>query len=358
MEQRNFFKKIKRSLTRPLRKYGPVRSGAEHKKNYRRQVIKQLALLPVIGPLVISQSSSFNRLSFEEKNLFERLKTGPAGSGGEAPAATGDDPVKLPQAKIGKESISRMILGGNLIGGWAHARDLLYVSRLVTTYFTDEKIFETFARAEKHGINAFLTNPALIRVINAYWNKGLGKIKFISDCGAENIMDGIRVSIDNGASACYIHGGVADRLVETGKVEEIGRGLELIRQNGLPAGIGGHKLQTVKACVDYGLEPEFWMKTLHPTDYWSASPEERHDNIWCIDPDETVSFMKNLKQPWIGYKILAAGAIEPSKGFKYAFEKGADFICVGMFDFQIEEDVNMAMDVLNSDLQRERPWRA
>ena len=35
---------------------------------------------------------------------------------------------RLPQAKIGNLALSRMILGGNLIGGWAHSRDLVYVS--------------------------------------------------------------------------------------------------------------------------------------------------------------------------------------------------------------------------------------
>jgi hypothetical protein len=30
-----------------------------------------------------------------------------------------------------------MVLGGNLIGGWAHARDLIYVDKLVKAYHTD-----------------------------------------------------------------------------------------------------------------------------------------------------------------------------------------------------------------------------
>jgi hypothetical protein len=57
----------------------------------------------------------------------------------------------------------------------------------------------------------------------------------------------------------------------------------------------------------------------------------------------------------MGFKVLAAGAIEPADGFRYAFENGADFICVGMFDFQIVNDVNLTLDILQS-LKRNRPW--
>lgn len=319
----------------------------------RREILGGLAMLPFIGSLLPSLLDQRKWISYEEMNLLERINK-PEVSTEKAP---GED-LKVPHASIGNVEMSRMILGGNVIGGWAHARDLLYVSKLVKTYFTNEKVFETFALAEQFGINTFLTNPLLCPVINEYWKRGTGKIKFISDCGGQTLTEGIRISIDNGASACYVHGQIADDLVAAGKVEEIARGLELIRKNNLPAGIGGHKLETVKACVKEGIVPDFWMKTIHRTDYWSASKENQHDNIWCTDPDETRAFMKDLKQPWIGYKILAAGAIKPETGIRHAFESGADFICLGMFDFQIRNDVKTVVDILNSDLKRDRPWMA
>jgi NAD(P)H-dependent flavin oxidoreductase YrpB (nitropropane dioxygenase family) len=66
--------------------------------------------------------------------------------------------------------------------------------------------------------------------------------------------------------------------------------------------------------------------------------------------------MFTVKQPWIAFKVLAAGAIPPHRGFRHAFEGGADFILVGMFDWQIAEDVQITKQVLGN-LRRLRPWR-
>ena len=63
-----------------------------------------------------------------------------------------------------------------------------------------------------------------------------------------------------------------------------------------------------------------------------------------------------MNKPVIAYKVLAAGAIHPEEGFKYAFENGADFICVGMLDFQVIENVNTAGRILREKIERKRAW--
>ena len=344
----------------------------------RRQILRSLAAVPFLGAFVVAVLKSWGWRSFEEKHLGGKKAEAATGAGIEkADAATKEaDAVtsatiktfqfpslddlkgKILQAKIRDVTFSRVILGGNLIGGWAHARDLIYVSKLVKAYHHKWKVFETFLLAEKCGVNAILANPVLCGVINEYWRRNLGRIQFISDCGGSDLMRMVKQSIDSGAAACYVQGGTADRLVREGKLDDIGKALDLIERNGLPAGVGAHSIGTVKACVKHGLRPDFWMKTLHHHDYWSARPKQRHDSVWCEDPAETMDFMKGLPEPWIAFKVLAAGAIRPKAGFRYAFKNGADFICVGMYDFQIVEDVNIALGVLIEDLKRERPWRA
>ena len=336
---------------------------AANGKLSRRQLLAGLTGVPFVGAFALAMVKKHTEISHEENRLVVKMRSNEA-TMSNLPSAEKLrrqlDELKgeLPTAKIGNLTLSRMILGGNLIGGWAHARDLIYVSELVKKYHTREKIFETFFLAEGCGVNTVIVNPVLCDVVNDYWRAFSGKIQFISDCGGGDTLKMIQKSIDNGACACYIHGAVADKLVAEEKFDSIEKALELIRKNGMPAGIGGHKLATVSTCVEKGFEPDFWMKTLHPHDYWSAKAEEKLDNIWCDQPEETTAFMKDVKQPWIAFKTLAAGAIEPEAGFKYAFENGADFICVGMYDFQIVDDVNIAVELLESDLKREREWRA
>jgi hypothetical protein len=326
----------------------------------RRDLIHAAVSVPVLGGFVLAALRKRGFDSHEEKVL--RAAGGRDATSGASVKAVSDTALEqlkgqVPRSRIGKLEVSRVIMGGNLIGGWAHARDLLYMSRLVKTYHTDEKVFETLRLAEGCGVNTFLTNPQLARVIDAYWRREGGRIQFISDCGhKDDLIEGVKLSVDVGAHACYAHGGIADRLAEQGKVDVIGRAIDLIRRNGLPAGIGAHKLETVKGCVAAGLRPDFWVKTLHHCNYWSARKDVQNDNIWCVNPEETIAFMSALPQPWIAYKVLAAGAITPEEGFRFAFRNGADFICVGMFDFQIVEDVTIALAALAESRERPRRW--
>jgi hypothetical protein len=173
-----------------------------------------------------------------------------------------------------------------------------------------------------------------------------------------DIVSGIQPAIDNGAAACYIHGGVADQMVANGQIDVLGKAVDYIQEQGLPAGIAGHMVEVPKAVMEAGIEVDFFMKTLNEKSYWSAQHEPRNDSVWSETPEETAETMKAFEKPWIAYKVLGAGAIHPLDGFKYAYEKGADFLCVGMFDFQIDEDAEIAKKLLEAGVERERPWRA
>jgi hypothetical protein len=308
--------------------------------------------------IAVSAGASLGLQSFEEQNLVARMAEN--SNAGRAPGRKLNSASnKLPRGKIKDLEISRIICGGNLIGGWAHSRDLMYVSTLVKAYHTDEKVFETLELAEENGINTILTNPVSDRVMNRYWNERGGKIQWISDCASgETIEAGIKRSVDSGAHAVYIQGGLCDNAVKKDQVHLLGEALEYIKEQRVPGGLGAHRLDTVKACANGGLKPDFWVKTLHPSNYWSADIKPENDNIWSRTPEETIKYMEAMDRPWIAFKVLAAGAFHPRQSFKWVFEQGADFACVGMFDFQVIEDSLIAQDVFSKKIDRQRPWRA
>jgi uncharacterized membrane protein YphA (DoxX/SURF4 family) len=334
--------------------------------NSRRELLKGLAGIPVLalfsGALVrnISElgpdavSGATIKVDFKQKK---------------------DLKGKLPEGKLGNLNVSRMILGCNLIGGWSHARDLIYSDKLFKAYNNERKIIETLYLAEQAGINTTFMVTQYYDTFNKY--KNIYNSKMQSICQAmlpdKDFFSNINMAIDAGATAIYIQGGEGDRYCSTGKLDMINKAVEYIKKNGFMAGMGAHSIESIKAVESAAIPVDFYVKTLHHDNYWSAHPIENrveysvigpnspdhnklHENMWDLFPQQTIEYMKSINKPWFAFKVLAAGAIEPKDGFRFAFENGADFICVGMFDFQVIDNVNTASEILTSLNNRERAW--
>ncbi len=270
--------------------------------------------------------------------------------------------------KIGNLELSRLMLGGSMISGYAHSRDLRYVATLMRRYNTPEKAVETLEIAEKNGINSINTTAwDDISPLRTYWQKHGEKIKWIVAANPSPMSDNPFEQIDkaarDGAHVLYMQGVCADALVKQKNMDLMKRAVERMRGKGRPVGIGAHTLRVVVECEKAKLDVDFYQKTLHTRNYPSAQrPEEKgefgsYDNAWCYNADEVIELMKTVKKPWIAFKVMAAGAIPPREAFPYAVNAGADFVLAGMFDWQIPEDTRIFKQAL-AKANRARPWRA
>ncbi len=153
----------------------------------RREMLANLASLPFLGAFAYALFKKRQWSSYEERNLVDAVTA--ASTKTLDVASLRDLKGTLPTGKIGGREFSRLILGGNLLSGWAHSRDLIYVSQLVKAYHNKDRIFATLLVAEKCGVNTLLTNPILCTLIDEYWKRRIGKIQFISDCAGLDYDD-------------------------------------------------------------------------------------------------------------------------------------------------------------------------
>jgi uncharacterized membrane protein YphA (DoxX/SURF4 family) len=352
--------KLVRKAERPEREEGFTDGFAR-----RRELLKGLATLPFFGGMLIGSVARARSMEPDalSGSTIALKKLDLADLKGE-----------LPRGKLADLEISRLIMGNNLVTGVAHARDLHYARQLVRQYNTEEKLIETFAIGDQAGINMTTMGLGSFRQFDKYkkitGSKMMTNFQILVDLKGNDRLAFFKEAMDLGATAIYVHGASSDYLIKNGQIDLIQEAVEFVRSQGYPAGIGGHSIQVVIECEKAGFTPDYYMKTMHHDNYWSAHPREfreefaemspdhnhYHDNIWDIFPEQTVDVISKVKVPVIGFKVLAAGAITPEDGFRYAFESGADFICVGMFDYQIVEDVNLVTEILRGSLNRSRPW--
>lgn len=319
--------------------------------------------------------------SIEENTLQAAITDGAAESNGDGShkRKTSIAPGSLPKGKIRDIEFSRLMIGGNLIGGWAHARDLMYASELFQKYNDEAKVVETLELAMDCGVDTIQLDPKCWPAIVNYNKTHSKPIQTIVCCTLHEdkvkMRDEVRRQIDFGATMIYGHGGQTDSfMMNGGSIDILGQMVDLIKAEGVPGGVGGHSLNMPIEVEKAGIDNDFYLKTFHTDKYWSATDEENreeydwmqghpddhnknHDAMWCNNPEETAAFMEKVKKPWIAFKVMAAGAISPRIAFRYAFQNGADFIVAGMFDFQVEEDVLTAIEAIEKGSRaRTRPW--
>jgi hypothetical protein len=294
----------------------------------------------------------------------------------------------MPTGKIGNVSMSRLVCGSNLIGTNMHERDLSYVRDLSSRYAVKERIWMAMKKCQENGINTFNLKANNFKQFDlaTYQSEYGGKIQWIADVIAGTDLARFEpvllAHLKLEPSAVYLWGGSTDQWYFNKQERNIVRAYEIMRKydNGgkIPVGICAHRIEPIMWIEKEGLKPDFYHVTLHHDRYWSAHPKENReplemfdpkyrnsidhtrycDNLYCMDADKVIEVMQSVKAPFMAFKVMAAGAIKPKDGIGYAFQNGADFVCMGMFDWQVEQDAEIVRNAVEEAKDRKRPWCA
>ena len=278
---------------------------------------------------------------------------------------------KLPTGKIGKLTVSRLISGGNLISGWAHSRDLHYVPSLMRAYNTEEKVLDTLQLLEEHGVNAIIADPVKKpkEIFARYWKERGGKIQWIAEGHPD--MDDWKTNIaaiDRFWRRRRLYPGRQVRPVPQGRPARFAGQMRRVhqvqrrsRRHRRAQARSHHRIreeQIRRGFLRQDPAPHRLLVRPPPRPDSQDVVENRADNYWDLDPRKPSPSCRKCRSHGSPSRSSPPAPSGLSPGFKYAFENGADFICVGMFDFQVEQNVALVRNLLPQMQNRERAWMA
>ena len=153
-----------------------------------------------------------------------------------------------------------------------------------------------------------------------------------------------KVAADTAPIAMVHHGGVTDSLFRGGKGQTVRDFVKKVHDAGMLAGVSSHSPDNIKRIADEGWENDLFMCCF----YYVTRPREEQEKAlgkvavyepyFESDPIDMTRVIRQVKQPCLGFKILAAGRLcwsKPSihRAFKFAFAniKPIDGVIVGMF---------------------------
>ncbi|HUV66491.1 MAG TPA: hypothetical protein VMW24_21565 [Sedimentisphaerales bacterium] len=252
----------------------------------------------------------------------------------------------LPTIQLGEHRITRLIAGSNPISGYSYMGPIL--DRHMQEYFTPERIVEFLWTCEREGINAhqFSRPEEMSGVFRELRERG-SKMKFIClHAGGPQRTPVETVVRDTQPIAIVHHGGVTDKLFREGKSREVHDFVKRVHDAGVLAGVSAHNPDCIKQIADEGWPVDLFMACFY---YLTRTPEELEKmppvvtvevgySFFASDPMAMTKVVRQVDQPCLGFKILAAGRMcggeqKVEAAFKFAFEhlKPTDGVIVGMY---------------------------
>ncbi len=260
--------------------------------------------------------------------------------GGRATAAPAEPP-KLPQIRLGKHSISRLICGANPFNAGSHLS--VFVNHEMRRYYAQEQVLKTLRRCQEVGINCWQSGVGNFDLYRRLIDEG-GKMSFLS---LEANADVLPKLAQGGCIGVAHHGEVTDTLFKAGRLDEIHDFLKRVRDSGMLVGVSTHMPAVVDAVESKGWDLDYYMTCVYER---HRSEEELKKLLGHVpipvrevylqeDPPRMFQAMRATKRPCLAFKILAAGRLSEhpawvERAFRETLRsiKPGDGLIVGIYD--------------------------
>lgn len=261
----------------------------------------------------------------------------------------------LPSIKLGKYQISRLVVGANPINGYSYLGH--HVTEHMKQWFEPPRSADFLLDCERAGITAhqYSDSPRARVTLRDARDRGSKMVFLALDSGREKLAEFVRETQPAGIAH---HGGATDIKFAQGKAQEVHDYVKAVHDMGLLAGVSAHNPDCIKRVADEGWEVDYFMTCFYfvtrkllaekagkkdADDNPPLSPDPHH-SFFKNDPDDMTAVARQVKQPCLGFKILAAGRQcnnqdVVKRAFRYALTrlKPTDGVIVGMFPWAFDE---------------------
>ncbi len=262
-----------------------------------------------------------------------------------AKAAAGPDASPMPALRLGRFTVSRLVVGSNPIHGYSHFNKLF--SDHMLEWSTPDHVCDLLDRCKQHGINTwqFSHHERAMRDLKEHRRRG-GAMQWILLSHRETEEDHrlVREVAKLGPIGIVHHGGSAERKRRQGKLDQIRDFLKAVRDSGVMVGLSTHDPEFLAQVEEEEWDVDFYMTAL----YYLTRTDEEFGKILGArplgelylpeDPPRMCKAIRQTSKTCLAYKVLAAGRLTNSPqqidaAFRFAFEgiKPNDGIIVGMY---------------------------
>lgn len=287
-----------------------------------------------------SEQASDTRREFLKKAGALAGALAAVGYAGSSTAAAAE--TTLPQIRLGKYSLSRLICGANPFNAGSHLS--VFVNNQMREYFTPEQILKTLRRCQEVGINCWQSGVGNLDLYRRLVDEG-SKMHFLAiDSGGPESIEKLA---KGGCIGIAHHGETTDHRFKSGQLDKINDYLKRVRDAGMLVGVSTHMPAVVDAIESKGWDLDYYMTCVYER-HRSAEDLEKLLGQAPIpvgevylpnDPPRMFQAIQKTKRACLAFKILAAGRLsERAEWVERAFRdtlaaiKPSDGVIVGIYD--------------------------